>query len=191
KETTLKAIASAPGFLQSSVSSATFTFTNQTPSPTFTPSPGTYMSAQSVTLSDTDAAAKIYYSTDGSTPSAASTLYTGAIQVSSSETIKAIAIDPSLQDSNIVTGAYVIQNGGSSIDFSMGFSSTAGLTLNGSAVANNDTRLQLTNGGLNQAGSVFWNAPIGIQSFTTSFEFQISGDSQANGFTFCIQNVAP
>jgi len=191
KETTLKAIASAPGFLQSSVSSATFTFTNQTPSPTFTPSPGTYMSAQSVTLSDTDAAAKIYYSTDGSTPSAASTVYTGAIQVSSSETIKAIAIDPSLQDSNIITGAYVIQNGGSSIDFSMGFSSTAGLTLNGSAVANNDTRLQLTNGGLNQAGSVFWNAPIGIQSFTTSFEFQISGDSQANGFTFCIQNVAP
>jgi hypothetical protein len=191
KETTLKAIASAPGYLQSSVSSATFTFTNQTPSPTFTPSPGTYMSAQSVTLSDTDAAAKIYYSTDGSTPSAASALYTGAIQVSSSETIKAIAIDPSLQDSNIVTGAYVVQNGGTSIDFSMGFSSTAGLTLNGSAVADNDTRLQLTNGGLNQAGSVFWNAPIGVQAFTTTFEFQISGDAQANGFTFCIQNVAP
>ena len=71
----------------------------------------------------------------------------------------------------------------------MGFSSTAGLTLNGSAVANNDTRLQLTDGGLNQAGSVFSNIPIGIQAFTTSFEFQISGDAQANGFTFCIQNI--
>jgi hypothetical protein len=190
-ETTLKAIASAPGFLQSAVSSATFTFTNQTPSVTFTPAAGTYASAQSVALSDTDANAKIYFTTDSSTPTAASTPYTGAIQVATSETIKAIALDSKLQNSNINTAAYVIQNGGSSIDFGMGFSSTQGLTLNGSAVANNDTRLQLTNGGLNQAGSVFWNAPIGIQAFTTDFEFQISGDSQANGFTFCIQNVGP
>jgi hypothetical protein len=64
------------------------------------------------------------------------------------------------------------------------------LTLNGSAVANNDTRLQLTDGGLNQAGSVFSSVPIGIQAFTTSFEFQVSGAAQANGFTFCIQNIA-
>ena len=191
KHTTIKAIASAPGYLQSAVSSATFDFTTQTPTVTFTPAPGTYVSAQSVTLSDSDADAKIYYTVDGSGPSAASTLYSGAIQVSASETIKAIAIDSQLQDSNIASGAYVIQNGGNSIDFSMGFSSTGGLTLNGSAVANNDTRLQLTNGELNQAGSVFWNAPIGVQAFTTSFEFQVSGDSQANGFTFCIQNVAP
>jgi len=190
-ETTLKAIASAPGFLQSAVSSATFTFTNQTPSVAFAPAAGTFASAQSVTLSDTDANATIYFTTDGSTPTAASTPYTGAIKVATSETIKAIAIDPKLQNSNITTAAYVIQNGAGTIDFGMGFSSTQGLTLNGSAVANNDTRLQLTNGGLNQAGSVFWNAPIGIQAFTTSFEFQISGDSLANGFTFCIQNVAP
>jgi hypothetical protein len=189
-ETTLKAIASAPNFLQSAVSSATFTFTTQTPSVTFSPSAGTYASAQSVTLSDTDANAKIYFTIDGSTPTAASTPYTGAIQVATSETIKAIAIDPKLQNSNIANAAYVIQNGGSTIDFSMGFSSTQGLTLNGSAVANNDTRLQLTNGGLNQAGSFFWNAPIAIQAFTTSFEFQLSS-AQANGFTFCIQNVAP
>jgi hypothetical protein len=190
-ETTLKAIASAPGFLQSAVSSATFTFTNQTPSVAFAPAAGTYSSAQSVTLSDTDANATIYFTTDGSTPTASSTPYTGAIQVATSETIKAIAIDSKLQNSNIATAAYVIQNGASTIDFGMGFSSTQGLTLNGSAVATNDTRLQLTNGGLNQAGSVFWNAPIGIQAFTSSFEFQISGDSLANGFTFCIQNVAP
>jgi hypothetical protein len=186
--TTIKAIASAPGYLQSSVSSATFNFTTQTPTVTFTPSPGTYASAQSVSLSDTDASAKIYYTTDGSTPTTSSTLFGGAIQVTASETVKAIAIDPSLQNSNIATATYVIQSGGTSIDFGMGFSSTAGLTLNGSAVAANDTRLQLTNGGLNQAGSVFWNAPIGIGSFTTTFEFQLSS-AQANGFTFCIQNV--
>ena len=187
--TTLKAIASAPNYLQSAVSTATFTFSNQTPTPTFTPAGGTYTSTQAVTLSDTDANAKIYYTTDGSAPSAASALYTAAIQVSASETINAIAIDPSLQNSNVASAAYVIQNPGSSIDFSMGFSNTNGLTLNGSAVATNDTRLQLTNGGLNQAGSLFWNTPIGVQAFTTTFEFQISGNAQANGFTFTIQNA--
>ena len=186
--TTLKAIASAPSFLQSAISTAEFTFDTQTPAVTFAPAPGTYTSAQSVILSDSDGTAKIYYTTDGSTPTASSTLYTAPIQVSTTETIKAIAIDSTKQDSNVATAAYVIQDG-NSIDFSVGFSSTAGLTLNGSAVANNDTRLQLTDGGLNQAGSVFSNIPIGIQAFTTSFEFQISGDAQANGFTFCIQNI--
>ncbi len=189
-DTTVNAIASAPGYLQSAVSSATFTFSNQTPPPAFTPSAGTYLNAQSVTIADTDANAKIYYTTDGTTPSAASTQYAGAIAVKVNETIEAIAIDPSLNNSNVVTAAYVIQNGGTAINFSQGFSSTTGLTLNGSAVADNDTRLQLTNGGLEQAGSAFWNAPINIQAFTTSFEFQIL-DNGGNGFTFTIQNVGP
>jgi Chitobiase/beta-hexosaminidase C-terminal domain/Legume lectin domain len=189
-DTTMNAITSAPGYLQSSVSSATFTFTNQTPPVTFTPAAGTYLTAQSVTIKDTDTSAKIYYTTDGSTPSASSTLYTGPVQVTASETIKAIAIDPSLQNSNVGTSAYVIQNGGTTINFGSGFSSPAGLTFNGSAKATNDTRLQLTDGGLNEAGSVFWNAPINIQAFTTNFEFQLS-NAQGNGFTFTIQNVGP
>ena len=187
-DTTLKAIASALDYLQSGVSSATFTFTDQTPQIVVSPAGGAYLNAQTVTLTDADANAKIYYTTDGSTPSSASSLYSGPIHVVVSETLKAIAIDPALQNSDIATAAYVIQNGGTSINFPNGFSSTAGLTLNGSAVANNDTRLQLTNGGLEQAGSVFWNAPINIQAFTTTFEFQLS-NAQGNGFTFTIQNM--
>jgi Chitobiase/beta-hexosaminidase C-terminal domain/Legume lectin domain len=189
-DTTLKAFASAPGYIQSGISSATFTFSDQTPPIVASPPGGTYIKAQSVTLTDTDTNAKIYYTTDGSTPTSASNLYTGPIQVAVSETIKAIAIDPALRNSNIDIEAYVIQNGGTSINFANGFSSTAGLTLNGSAVANNDTRLQLTNGGLYQAGSVFWNAPIGVQAFTTTFQFQLS-NAQGNGFTFTIQNMGP
>jgi hypothetical protein len=189
-DTTLKAIASAPGYLQSTVSSAVFTFTSQTAPVNFAPGGGTYGSAQTVTFSDADASAKIYYTTDSSTPSASSTLYTGPITVTVSKTIKAIAIDPALQNSNVTSAAYVIQVGGNSINFGSGFSSTAGLQLNGSAVASNDTRLQLTDGGLSEAGSVFWNSPINIQAFTTTFQFQLS-NAQANGFTFTIQNVAP
>ncbi|MBV8673998.1 MAG: chitobiase/beta-hexosaminidase C-terminal domain-containing protein [Acidobacteriaceae bacterium] len=189
-DTTIKAIASAPGYVQSAVSTAVFTFKDQTPLLSFSPAGGTYLNAQTVTISDTDANAKIYYTTDGSTPSTSSSLYISPIQVTVSETIKAIAVDPALQNSNIASASYVIQNGGTAINFGSGFSSTAGLTLNGSAVATNDTRLQLTNGSLWQAGSVFWDAPINIQSFTTNFEFQLS-NAEANGFTFTIQNIGP
>ena len=186
--TTVKAIASAPNYLQSAVSTADFTFSDQTPTVTFTPSPGTYASTQSVTLSDTDQNAKIYYTTDGTPPTVSSVVFSTPIQVATTKTIKAIAMDPALRDSNIASGLYTIQNPATSIDFSQGFSSTTGLMLNGSATASNDSRLQLTNGGLNQAGSVFWTTPVDIQAFTTSFEFQITGDAKANGFTFCIQN---
>ncbi|HEX8712377.1 MAG TPA: chitobiase/beta-hexosaminidase C-terminal domain-containing protein, partial [Terracidiphilus sp.] len=189
-DTTLNALASAPGYIQSAISTATFTFSNQTPPITFSPAAGTYLSTQSVTISDPDTNAAIYYTTDGTAPSSSSTLYTGPIQVAASETLSAVAIDPSKQNSNVATAAYVIQEGGSSIDFGSGFSNPQGLTFNGSAVAQDDTRLQLTNGGLWQAGSVFWSAPINVQAFTTDFEFQLS-DAQANGFTFTIQNQGP
>ena len=187
-DTTLKAIASAPGYLQSSISNAVFTFTTQTPAVTFAPAGGTYGAAQTVTLSETDVNAKIYYTTNGSTPSTTSTPYTGPFQVPVSETIKAIAVDPALQNSNVTSAAYVIQSGGMTINFGSGFSSTTGLQLNGSAVASNDTRLQLTDGGLWEAGSVWWNTPINIQAFTTTFQFQLS-NAQGNGFTFAIQNA--
>jgi Legume lectin domain/Chitobiase/beta-hexosaminidase C-terminal domain len=189
-DTTVRAIASAPGFVQSGVSSASFTFTDQTPPVTFLPAAGTYATTQQVTLSNTDTTSKVYYTTDSSTPTASSNLYTGPITVSASTTINAIAIDPNLQNSNVTAAAYIIQAGGSSINFGSGFSSTAGLTLNGSTVATNDTRLQLTNGLQDEAGSMFWNQPIGIQSFTTDFEFQLSL-AQGDGFTFTIQNIGP
>lgn len=188
--TTIKAIASAPGFVQSGVTTANFTFNTQAPDVTFAPAGGTYLKAQTVTLSLSrpDNNAKIYYTVDGSTPTAASTPYTAPLNVGVSETIQAIAIDPTLTDGNIAMQDYVIQNGGQSIDFGAGFSNSAGLTFNGSAVASNDTRLQLTTGDPNQAGSVFWNTPINIQAFTTTFNFQLS-NAAANGFTFTIQNA--
>src|ERR1700761_6925252 len=187
---TIRAMATGTGFIQSAVSSASFTDLGQTPAVSFLPGAGTYTTAQMVSLSDTDATAKIYYTTDGSTPTASSSPYTGPIAVSASTTFKAVAIDPVLQSSNVATAAYVIQAGGSAINFGSGFSSVAGLTLNGSAVNTDDSRLQLTTAAMYQAGSVFWNQPIGVQTFTTDFLFQLSS-AQGDGFTFTIQNVGP
>ena len=78
------------------------------------------------------------------------------------------------------------------INFSNGFASVAGLTLNGTTVNSDDSRLQLTTGGANQAGSVFWNIPVNVQSFVSDFSFQLSGNAPiADGITFTIQNSAP
>lgn len=75
---------------------------------TVSPAPKTYDSAQSVTLSSTNTGDKIYYTTDGSTPTTSSTLYTTPIQVSSSLTIKALGLNSIGEVGNISSFAYVI-----------------------------------------------------------------------------------
>jgi hypothetical protein len=75
--------------------------------PTFLPAAGTYSSAQSVTISDTTASAIIYYTTDGTTtPTASSTRYTGAINVSTTETIQAIAVASGFSNSAVASATY-------------------------------------------------------------------------------------
>ncbi len=187
-DVTLRTIASANGYLQSPAASATFNFSTQPPPPVFTPAGGNYSSAQQVTITDTDPQATIYYTTDGSTPSASSTKYTAAFPVSAATTtVKAIAIDPSLNNSNVSTATYVIQAGGATINFGSGFASVAGLTLNGNAKNSDDSRLQLTDGNSFEASSVYYSQPINVQAFTTDFNFQLSS-AVADGFTFTIQN---
>ena len=59
--------------------------------PTFSPVAGTYTSTQSVTLSCDTEGATIYYTLDGSAPTSSSSVYSSAISVSETTTIKAIA----------------------------------------------------------------------------------------------------
>jgi hypothetical protein len=77
--------------------------------PTFTPAAGTYTSAQTVTLSDTTPNAKIYYTTNGTTPTTSSALYTESITVSATETVKAIAIATGTSQSPVASAAYTIK----------------------------------------------------------------------------------
>jgi hypothetical protein len=76
--------------------------------PTFSPPSGTYSSAQSVTISSATSGVEIRYTTDGSTPTASSTLYTGAINVATTQTIKAIAIKSGMTNSDVAASTYTI-----------------------------------------------------------------------------------
>jgi hypothetical protein len=74
---------------------------------TATPVAGTYTSAQSVTLS-TEAGATIYYTTDGSTPTMASTVYTAPIPISATTTLQFIGKDVTGNVSTPVVATYTI-----------------------------------------------------------------------------------
>jgi glucosylceramidase len=107
--TTIEAIAEANGYAASAFATGVYIITlPPAAAPTFSPAPGTYASAQSIALSDSTAGAAIYYTTDGSTPTASSTKYAAPISVPVDTTIEAIAIAPGYSQSAAATGAYLI-----------------------------------------------------------------------------------
>lgn len=77
-------------------------------SPVFAPASGTtFTTSQQVTISCATAGASIKYTIDGSTPSASNGIaYSGAITLSSTTTVKAIAYKSGLTDSDVVTATY-------------------------------------------------------------------------------------
>ncbi|MGA3161654.1 MAG: FG-GAP-like repeat-containing protein [Terracidiphilus sp.] len=74
--------------------------------PTFNPPGGTYTSAQPVTISDTTPGAKIYYTTNNTTPTTSSNIYSGPITVLSPVTIEAIAVASGYPNSNVAKAFY-------------------------------------------------------------------------------------
>ena len=114
--------------------------------PSLSPAPGTFTTPQTVTLTDTTPGAQIYFTTDGTTPSAASTPYVAPIAVKTTTTIRSLAIAGGYLDSAVTSGTYTIRP-----------TSPIGVSLAG--VANvNAIALAGTpagNGGIDTTGSAF------------------------------------
>jgi hypothetical protein len=80
--------------------------------PAFNPVAGSYASDQSVTLNDATSGAAVYYTLDGSAPSASSILYAGPISVngpSTMNTIRAIAVKSGMTSSAVADSTYAIE----------------------------------------------------------------------------------
>ncbi|MBP3856568.1 MAG: chitobiase/beta-hexosaminidase C-terminal domain-containing protein [Ruminiclostridium sp.] len=110
--TTIKAIAVKSGMTNCSVASATYTITpaETVATPTFSPAGGTFTSAQSVTISCATSDATIYYTTNGTTPTTSSAIYSSAISVSATTTIKAIAVKAGMTNSAVASATYTISS---------------------------------------------------------------------------------
>jgi len=80
--------------------------------PTFSPPSGTYATTQSVTLADTTPGAVIYFTTDGTTPTNASRVYTSPIHISTATIIKAFASATGYTNSAVVSASYTIAPSG-------------------------------------------------------------------------------
>jgi Chitobiase/beta-hexosaminidase C-terminal domain len=108
---TLRAIAIAPGYAASFPSTETYTVstTGTALAPVISPAAQANSSLPiSVTISDAMAGAAIYYTTDGTAPTEESTLYTGPISVTSTQTIQALAVAKGYANSGVSRAAYSI-----------------------------------------------------------------------------------
>lgn len=107
--TTLKAIAVKEEMDDSSVKTATYTVVlPKVATPTFSPAAGTVELGTEVTISCSTEDAEIHYTVDGNTPDSSSPVYSSAITINSTTTVKAIGIKEDYDDSAVATAAYVV-----------------------------------------------------------------------------------
>ena len=108
---TVKAITYKTGYVNSSVVSNQYVINIEAAvaDPAILPAAGDYTSAQSVTINCSTSGASIRYSVDGSTPSdTVGTVYSGAFDVSVSETVKAVAYKAGSTSSSVVSSVYTV-----------------------------------------------------------------------------------
>jgi hypothetical protein len=174
--TTIEALAVAPGYNNSAVVVGVYTLTAATP--TFSPLPGNYSSAQTVILSDTTPGAVIHCTTNGTTPTATSPVCT-TVSVSSTTTIEALAVATGYNNSAVATGVYTINSGAGTVVSLSSYFNVYGIGTAGTAPKNggfdNDSyayNSSLLGSSLTYQGLVFTlgaaNAPDAVDAQTIS-----------------------
>ena len=178
---TIKAMATKSGYTDSSVASAAYTINyDQVSTPQISPYAGTYNRDQSVTITTATSGATIHYTTDGSTPTASSSTYSGAISVSgsgTSKTIKALAIKSGMADSSVAGGITI------TIDYNLNSAATPSIT----PMAGSYTTDQMVTISTTTSGATIYYTTDGTTP-TTSSDIYLS--SFALGSTTSVKTMA-
>jgi len=165
----IKAVAIKDEMLNSVVTTEDYTINyDQVSTPQFSVPAATYNNDQSVEITCSTSGAAIYYTTDEfATPA---TPYTGAITVSNSQTIRAIATKTQMLDSAVASNAYVLVAATPSI------SPASGAVANGTEVtlttATTGAEIRYTTNGVNPDGSSSLYNPSSKPTITTAITFK-------------------
>ncbi len=106
ENTTVKAYAVKEGAPDSATTSGTYFI--KPFKPTFSVSSGTYMESKTVGIESETLGTAIYYTLDDSTPTRSSNYYWGPFTISTTTTVKALAIKDNMADSDVASAEYTI-----------------------------------------------------------------------------------
>jgi nucleoid-associated protein YgaU len=107
--TTLKAVAVKKDMSDSAVVGGVYTITGTVAGVTFSPAPGSFTGSVDVTLASATPGAEIRYTIDGTEPSATTgTVYAGPVRLTSSATLKTLAVKKDWAPSGVTSAAYTV-----------------------------------------------------------------------------------
>jgi hypothetical protein len=166
KTATLQAIAATSGGSPSAVKSATFTVSAPN-TPSFSTGTGTYYTPVTVTISEATSCAKVYYTTDGSTPTTASPVYSSPVTISQTAKLQAIAVCPGGSPSAVNSATYTV-----SAPYAPSFSTGTGtyytpVTVTISEATSCAKVYYTTDGSTPTTTSAVYSSPVAISKTTT------------------------
>ena len=140
-----------------------------------------------MTISDATSGATIYYTTNGSTPTTASTRYTGPVSVASSLTLKAIATATGFNTSAVGSATYTIQPSAATPTFSPAagtYSSAQTVTISdatsGAAIYYTTNGSTPTTASTKYTGSVSVASSLTLKAIATATGFSASSVASAS-----------
>jgi N-acetylneuraminic acid mutarotase len=188
----LKAIAIASGYPASAIKAAAYVIAEPTPTPTFSVAAGTYITDQTVTISDATAGAIIYYTIDGSTPTTSSTVYSGPITISSSQTLEAIAIANGYTSSAVASAVYTITPPAATPTFSVAAGTyTSAQTVMISDATAGATIYYTIDGSTPTTSSTVYSGPITISSSQTLEAIAIANGYTSSAVASAVYTITP
>ncbi|MCX6112734.1 MAG: chitobiase/beta-hexosaminidase C-terminal domain-containing protein [Proteobacteria bacterium] len=106
---TIKALAVKDGMSNSNVVNKNYVINySKVSTPSISPTAGTYSNDQNIVITCLTEGVEIHYTIDDTTPSSSSPLYTRPFTVSSTVTVKAIALKSQMSNSDVSTDAYAV-----------------------------------------------------------------------------------